>query len=171
MRHEQGYIPEHMPNSDNTDSGRTRRALEALRETTRGRVTGKVSAAEGTDGAPGQASGVLTLAFDDRTCDYAYESRAKLRAEAIPALAARSITTGDRLPLMVITEHVGPAVAESAAEAGLNVIDAAGNAELRAPGLFVSIRGRKSKAAPSESARHRTTWNRAALPIDRKSVV
>jgi hypothetical protein len=103
--------------------------------------------------------------FDDRSHDYAIESRAQLRAEAIPALAARAAEASAAAPLVVITEHVGPAVAEAAVRAGLGVIDAAGNAELRAPGLFVSIRGRKSKPAPSDSFRYRSTWNRAALPI------
>jgi hypothetical protein len=107
------------------------------------------------EGAPIQVSnppsdrGIDVLAVDGRGRQWVVEVKSSSSPGRV-ALAARqlhALATGKTLPLLVVP-HMSPAGAKAAEDAGLNWLDLAGNARIRAGELYVNVQGRPSQHRP-----------------------
>lgn len=107
---------------------------------------------------PGLVTGTLTI-------------EAEGGHHGFPAVASRTATPADLTVLphdettVLITEHVPTSRAGTFRDRGWGgFVDAAGNADLRAPGLFLHVSGKR--AAPARSGPSQTApFTRAGLPV------
>jgi len=117
--------------------------------------------------------GVLTLTANGRTVRYLVEERRhlrhqdvgvvvdqlkRLRAELAPNYA------GDRL--LLLAPHVRPQHAAVLERADIDYLDLAGNAHLKAPGLFVHVEGRRPPKEPMAGPRRpQKGWIKAVMAL------
>lgn len=82
---------------------------------------------------------------NEKRFDYAVEVKRQVIPQTVGAVVAQLKRWGEaaRQPLLLITTYVTPPVADRLAEMNQQFVDAAGNAFLNAPGLYVLITGRK----------------------------
>jgi hypothetical protein len=82
---------------------------------------------------------------DKKHVDYAVEVKRQVTPQTVGAVVAQLKHCGEltRKPPLLVTTHVAPPVADRLTAANQQFVDAAGNAYLNAPGMFVLITGRK----------------------------
>ena len=142
------------------------RALAALADVSEGAVTAEEDKRHPGPEASRQLDGRLIFKRGAKAHQLAYVVKAGVRLPAVPAIAAQlqgfERSTG---PAVLVTEYASAQLAEALQQQGVQFLDAAGNAYLDLPGLFISIRGRKPRPAEKTAARTKTTWGRGALPV------
>ncbi len=82
---------------------------------------------------------------DKKHVDYAVEVKRQVTPQTLGAVVAQLKHWGEltRKPPLLVTTHITPPVADRLTAANQQFVDAAGNAYLNAPGIFVLITGRK----------------------------
>lgn len=82
---------------------------------------------------------------DKQHVDYAVEVKRQVTPQTLGAVVAQLKHWGEitKKPPLLVTAHITPPVADRLAAADQEFVDAAGNAYLNAPGIFVLITGRK----------------------------
>lgn len=82
---------------------------------------------------------------DKRHVDYAVEVKRQVTPQTLGAVVAQLKHWGEitRKPPLLVTAYITPPVADRLAAVDQQFVDAAGNAYLNAPGIFVLIMGRK----------------------------
>jgi hypothetical protein len=100
----------------------------------------------------GRADFALQLLHAGKTVKYIVEVKRRLRPETLAATLLQLAAYPE--PVLLITDHVTPPMADRLRAEGVQFIDTAGNAFLNSPPLFIWVKGEK----PSE---------RQAMPRDR----
>lgn len=79
---------------------------------------------------------------------YAVEVKQQVTPNTLGAIVAQLKHRGQatKKPLLLVTNHITPPVADQLAAMDQQFVDVVGNAHLKAPGFFVLITGRKPKA-------------------------
>lgn len=87
----------------------------------------------------------LRITKDGRHADYAVEVKRQVTPQTLGAAVAQLKHQAEmaKQPPLLVTAHITPPMAERLTELNQQFVDAAGNAYLDAPGLFVLITGRK----------------------------
>jgi hypothetical protein len=99
-------------------------------------------------GREDRAGAWLRIAKDKRHMDYAVGVKRQVTPQTLGAVVTQLRQQGQiaRKPPLLVTTQVTPPLADRLTEMGQQFVDAAGNAYLNAPGMFVLITGRKAKA-------------------------
>lgn len=99
----------------------------------------------------------LRVAKDKRHVDYAVEVKRHVTPQTLGAVVTQLRQQGQiaKKPPLLVTTQVTPPLADRLTEMDQQFVDAAGNAYLNAPGMFVLITGRKGerKTAVAKPAR------------------
>ena len=82
---------------------------------------------------------------DKKHVDYAVEVKRQVTPQTLGAVVAQLKHWGEltKKPPLLVTTHITPPVADRLTAANQQFVDAAGNAYLNAPGIYVLITGRK----------------------------
>ena len=82
---------------------------------------------------------------DKKHVDYAVEVKRQVTPQTLGAVVAQLKHWGEltKRPPLLVTTHITPPVADRHAAANQQFVDAAGNAYLNAPGMYLLITGRK----------------------------
>ncbi len=96
----------------------------------------------------------LRVTKDKKHVDYAVEIKRQVTAQTVGAVVAQLKHRGEltKKPPLLVTAHVAPPVADRLTAANQQFVDAAGNAYLNAPGMFVLITGRKPEKGADKIA-------------------
>lgn len=92
----------------------------------------------------GHADILIEIAIEDRIISFAAEIKVVDRFQTLGSIKARADLMPN--PLLLIAPYISEATAERCRDLHLFFIDEAGNAYLEAPGLFVSVSGRRRSA-------------------------
>lgn len=110
---------------------------------------------------------VLRLRRDKQEMTYAVEIKRQVTPTTLGAVIAQLKHLGQtrKQPFLVVTNHITPPVADRLVAMDQQFVDAAGNAYLNAPGIFVLVTGRRqeNRAAPDKPGRAFTTAGLKAL--------
>ncbi|WP_052321410.1 type IV toxin-antitoxin system AbiEi family antitoxin [Ralstonia sp. A12] len=134
-------------------------ALKALGELAG--IDGKIVATGARTSSRAKSDAVVDLRVAGQTHRYLVECKHTMdRASALALVRtqlARHLDTG-----LLVTPYLSPQLAEHSRQLGLQFIDTAGNAYLKADGLYVFVSGRKPLDVPAQtstrSAGNATTW-------------
>ena len=118
-------------------------ALTALRETTG--VEGRLVGLDRQAGMGGPADGMIELRADERNHRYYCACKAAVDRMATLALVKAQLGTG-QAPGLLIAPYLTADMVDRCRALGLEFIDAAGNAYLNVPGLYVFVKGQKAVA-------------------------
>lgn len=103
----------------------------------------------------------LRLRKDKQETRYAVEIKRQVTPTTLGAVVAQLKHRGQtkKQPFLVVTHHITPPVADQLVAMDQQFVDAAGNAYLNAPGIFVLVTGRRpqNKTAPDKPGRAFTT--------------
>lgn len=105
--------------------------------------------------AEGGADAMLRLRFDDREVRYVVELKRGLRRATLGATLHHLAGYGDQA--LLVADYITPPMAEELHARDVQFIDAAGNAYLRQPPLYIWVKGQR----PPEDVMQRTQAGRA----------
>ena len=96
----------------------------------------------------------LRVTKDKKHVDYAVQVKRRVTPQTVGAVVAQLQHRGHltKKPPLLVTAHVAPPVADRLTAANQQFVDAAGNAYLNAPGMFVLITGRKPEKDADKTA-------------------
>ncbi len=96
----------------------------------------------------------LRVTKDKKHVDYAVEVKRQVTAQTLGAVVAQLKHWGEltKNPPLLVAAHITPPVADRLTAANQQFVDAAGNAYLNAPGIFVLITGRKPEKGADKIA-------------------
>lgn len=96
----------------------------------------------------------LRVTKDKKHVDYAVEVKRQVTAQTLGAVVAQLKHWGEltKKPPLLVTPHITPPVADRLTAVNQQFVDAAGNAFLNAPGMFVLITGRKPEKGADKFA-------------------
>lgn len=96
----------------------------------------------------------LRVTKDMKHVDYAVEVKRQVTAQTLGAVVAQLKHWGEltKKPPLLVTPHITPPVADRLTAVNQQFVDAAGNAYLNAPGIFVLITGRKPEKGADKIA-------------------
>jgi hypothetical protein len=101
-----------------------------------------------------QWDGSLSIRGERLTADYHCEAKRRLDAGQLSVVCAQLRgRTHDRHRPLLITDYVNPRAGERLREEGIEYLDAAGNAFLNAPPLYVWLNGSKPREMPAGASR------------------
>lgn len=92
--------------------------------------------------AKDETDGVITFRIRKMTVSFTAEVKSQINLAQVPVLAAKKSKTGD---LLLIANYISAIVQTELVNAGLNYIDAAGNAHIEADGIHLHIEGKKGE--------------------------
>jgi hypothetical protein len=94
---------------------------------------------------PAQPDGCLRIGFGKQHIDYVVEAKRTLTTDTLGGTLTqlRQLKKVAKAPSLLVTNYVAPPLAERLKEEKQQFADAAGNAYLTGPGLFIYISGRK----------------------------
>lgn len=144
------------------------RAISALQEATKGRLTVERLGEPAASAAGARFDTSIDIACDDATHHFLCKVRPKLDPRAVAAATANleSIRRTTKSAVVLVTEHVNQSLAAKLIDQGVQFIDAVGNAYLDSSGLFVLITVKRRRREQRQDRRDtRTTWSRGALPV------
>ncbi len=129
---------EHNPNMNNTEANLLRAAADHLRARDLGVVIKNARRDE-------QIDAWFRVTKNNKHIDYAVEVKRQVTPQMLGAVVAQLKHWGDltKKPPLLVTTYITQPVADRLTAAKLQFADAAGNAYLDAPGMFVLITGRK----------------------------
>ncbi|MEE4383232.1 MAG: type IV toxin-antitoxin system AbiEi family antitoxin [Pseudomonadales bacterium] len=150
------------------ESSLLERALEALQETTRGRVHAERLREPRPLAKHGKAAARFVLRYDGSAHRFHYEIKPRLDPRAVTAAAAQfeTVRRTSGTTLVLVTEHVSQRLAAELIDQNVQFLDAAGNAFLSVEEFFLLVTGRPRHRSRKQASRQiRTTWSRGALPV------
>jgi len=126
---------------DNREQKILNRALEALERTTG--IHGQVVEREQHNGQGCRADALVDIEANGQRHPYAAEIKRVDRFAILREIKHQCALQGQNIPPLLVAPRITTETAEKCRELDLQFIDAAGNAYLRGPGLYVFVKGQR----------------------------